>query len=339
MTPTPVTPVFGGAALGIDFQGPKEVAAVFSALKELDVTHIDTARLYGFGESESLIGQVPDISSYTVSSKWESGFAPGSATAENIVSAAKESLKRVGVKQFDIFYLHAPDRKTDFAETLKGVNEVYKLGIFRRFGVSNFRTSEVRAVYQIAKEKGYVLPTVYQGNYSAVARRTESLLFPTLRELGIAFYAYSPIAGGFLVKTRKQIEAGEGRFNDDVIGGMYKILYAKPSYLNALDIWNQIAEEEGVSKAELAYRWIGFHSKLRAEHGDAVIFGVSKLEQLKQTVGALRAGPLSDKAAKGIEEIWGLIEKDAPVDNFEVFDPDSFAKWNEELEKEAEKSK
>jgi aflatoxin B1 aldehyde reductase len=113
----------------------------------------------------------------------------------------------------DIFYIHAPDTSVALDDWVPGVQEVYKTGVFSRFGLSNFQADTVQEVYDYCKKNGYVLPTVYQGNYSAVARKQDTLLFPLLRKLGIAFYAYSPIAGGFLTKTKQQIEEGAGRFN------------------------------------------------------------------------------------------------------------------------------
>jgi aflatoxin B1 aldehyde reductase len=108
--------------------------------------------------------------------------------------------------------MHAPDDCTPLSSTLAGVNEAYKKGYFSRFGLSNYRVEDVEAVYNHCNENGYVLPTVYQGNYSPVARKQDTLLFPTLRRLKIAFYAYSPLAGGFLTKTKEQVKQGAGRF-------------------------------------------------------------------------------------------------------------------------------
>lgn len=171
-------------------------------------------------------------------------------------------------------------------------------------------------VWNHCKEHDYVLPTVYQGNYNPVARLQETVLFPTLRKLGIAFYAYSPIAGGFLTKTKQQVLDGIGRFNPDTpVGKMYRGLYAKPAYLEALAEWERAAEEEGCDRAELAYRWVSFNSDLKADLGDAIIIGASRLEQIEQTVKALKKGPLSAKACKGIEEVWETIKHEAPLDN------------------------
>ena len=157
----------------------------------------------------------------------------------------------------------------------------------------------------------------WPGNYSPVARRQEEVLFPTLKKLGIAFYAYSPIAGGFLTKTKQDILDGKGRFDPSTpLGGLYANLYAKPSYLEALGQWEAIAKEEGVTKAELAYRWVTFNSPLKREQGDAIIIGASSFEQLKQTLASVNKGPLSEKAVKGIDDLWKTIEKDAPLDNY-----------------------
>ena len=155
------------------------------------------------------------------------------------------------------------------------------------------------------------------GNYNPVARKQEELLFPTLRKLGVSFYAYSPIAGGFLTKTKQDIEDGKGRFNrHNPIGQMYHGMYAKPSFLEALAQWESIAKDEGVSRAELAYRWVTYNSPLKREYGDGIIIGASSLQQLKETLASVNAGPLSEKAVKRIGEIWKMIEHEAPLDNY-----------------------
>ena len=129
-------------------------------------------------------------------------------------------------------------------------------------------------MYDYAASKGYVLPTVFQGHYNAVARHDETALFPLLRELNIAFYAYSPLAGGFLVKDAKTLDAGggQGRWNpSNWVGKVYNEMDMKPLLLEALSEWEAIANEAGVSKSALAYRWAMYHSKLSAEHGDGII--------------------------------------------------------------------
>lgn len=109
---------------------------------------------------------------------------------DKILESVETSLKELKVSQTNIYYLHMPDRTTPLEETLEAINEAYKAGKFKKFGVSNFSPDEVEQTLQICKEKGYVKPTVYQGQYNAVVRGFEKGLFPILRENGIAFYAY-----------------------------------------------------------------------------------------------------------------------------------------------------
>lgn len=162
---------------------------------------------------------------------------------------------------------------------------------------------------------------MYHGNYNAVARRADDEIFPVLRKHNIAFYAYSPIAGGFLSKSKADLVDPKGRFGDEKhpLNSTYIGMYHRPSFLAALDAWEQIAKNEGVSRAELAYRWVVYHSKLQAELGDGIIVGARTAQQLSETVAAMGKGPLSDAAVKSIDEVWDSVKAEASLDNFEIF--------------------
>jgi aflatoxin B1 aldehyde reductase len=220
------------------------------------------------------------------------------------------------------FYLHAPDPQVPLEETLAGINDLYQAGKFNNFGLSNFNADEIKNVVRVATEHNYILPKAYQGNYSAVARHLDSDILPTLREHGIAFYAYSPIAGGFLTKTTAQLTSGskgEGRWNpQSAIGSFYHALYNKPTFLEALDKWNAISEAAEIPKAALAYRWVAFHSALDARLGDVLVIGASSLKQVEQTVAALKEGPLPQKVAEEISGLWELVRNDAVVNNYDL---------------------
>lgn len=201
--------------------------------------------------------------------------------------------------------------------SLAGINEAHKAGLFSRFGLANYPAKDVENICEHCKAHNYVLPTAYQGNYSAIARRLESELFPTLRKYGIAFYAYSPLAGGFLTKTKQDIADEKGRFvSNTTLGQLYRLTYAKPAYLEALSQWEDIAKEAGVSRAELAYRWMVYSSPLKAENGDAMIFGASSLNQAKQTLEGVGKGPLDGKVVDKVEKLWKTVEHEAPVENY-----------------------
>ncbi|KAL1799326.1 hypothetical protein ACET3X_003363 [Alternaria dauci] len=311
-----VKSIFGGASLATFgyFNTPEESAKLADVLLANGVKNIDTARAYS--GSEAVISQLEKRKEFTIDNKLPGGFGPpGGVSKENVIKDTQDSLETTKIDQFDIFYIHAPDPTVPFEETLAGINEAYKKGIFRRFGLSNFSAEQVQQVYDIAKAKGYPLPQVYQGNYNPVARHLETQLFPTLRKLGIHFYAYSPLAGSFLVKTAADLDAGAGRFNDRVLGNIYGKLYDNETMRKALLKWNEIAEKENVPKAELAYRWVAYHSALQGDE-DGIIFGASKLSQAEQTAKSLKAGKLSDEAVKAIDEIWESVKEVAPIDNY-----------------------
>ncbi|KAF2401386.1 aldehyde reductase [Trichodelitschia bisporula] len=312
--------VLGGAGINPDsgFPTPEALTDAFAVLDEFGVATIDTAQLYR--QSETIIGQTDAAAKYTIDTKAKGGFDAGNALQpDTLRSNAYNSLKTTKAKQFDIFYIHAPDVSIPPTTWLPVLDELHRDGVFRRLGLSNFKAHQVREVYDLAVEKNLVKPTVYQGNYSPVARLQETLLFPTLRELGIAFYAYSPLAGGFLTKTREALEAGgkeAGRFATGSRISLYRELYLKPAFLDALDEWARLAEAEGATKAEVAYRWVSYHSPLSSEKGDAIIIGASSLGQLKGTLEGLKRGPLKEETVKAIDVLWEKLKDEAPLDNF-----------------------
>lgn len=309
-----VQTIFGAAGVAY-FPTPEAFAQVLDTLLAHGVTNIDTARLYA--GSEVAIGAQPKRTQFTIDTKLGGGFMPGRAAASTVTEDVQDSLSQLSISQLDILYIHAPDTSIPFEETLSAIDALHKKGAFRRFGLSNFTAAQVEQIHSIASSKGYVLPSVYQGNYSPVARHLEDNLFPTLKKLGIKFYAYSPLAGGFLTKTAADLDAGKGRFNEKAVGGLYSKLYDNAPMRAALLKWNEIAEKEGVSKAELAYRWVAYHSAIAGDEANGVIFGASSLAQVEGTAGALKKGKLSVEAARGIEGIWGDVRDVAPVDNWQ----------------------
>ena len=187
-----------------------------------------------------------------------------------------------------------------------------------QFGLSNFTPEETRKIHQYAKENDKVIPTVYQGNYNPVARLYDETLFPLLRELKISFYAYSPLAGGFLVKDAATLKSGgAGRWDPkSAIGKMYHERYNKPSLIEALEEWESIAKDAGTTKAELAYRWVRYNSPLKAEYGDAIILGATSEKQLEDTLKTVEKGPLDGESVNRIDQLWGRVKAEAPTDNF-----------------------
>ncbi|ETS84621.1 hypothetical protein PFICI_02646 [Pestalotiopsis fici W106-1] len=305
----PVSVIFGGTRVGNRhlFMPGNGLEVFLDNLAAHSVTTIDTAQSYG--NSEATIGHVQAGDRFSLDTKWSpSPSEPGLpwATKDQITNSAQESIVKLGVKQVDVFFLHRPDPNTPISETLDAVNIVYKNGIFRRFGLSGFPASEVEAIHAHCIEHGYPLPAVYQGSYNPFSRSKEIALLPTLRKLGMAFYAYGPSAGGFLGKTVAQVE--EMASDSARVSATCRPYIGKPMYVEALARWNDTADAEGVSAAELAYRWVACHSALSREHGDALIIGASSPEQLEETLSGIDRGPLSDTTCAKIHEIWESIK-------------------------------
>jgi aryl-alcohol dehydrogenase-like predicted oxidoreductase len=199
-------------------------------------------------------------------------------------------------------------------ETLEGVHEAFKLGIFEHFGLSNFSSTQVQHVYDVCRDKGFVLPTVYEGLYNPVNRLPEEELFPLLRKLGIAFNAYSVLAGGFLTKTRSHIINGEGRFGKDQYRGLYSEQYNNEAFLQALNDWGAVAEQEGVTRADLAHRWMVHHSALKADLGDGILLG-GRFSQLEEMLDGIKRGPLSETAVEKIQGLWERLRPSVKYEN------------------------
>ena len=156
--------VFGGGGYnpGRAFGEPGAVEESIKIMKEYGCNTIDTAALYG--KSEELLGNARAGDQVTIDTKTRGGFGgKGHASKETILSEAQNSREMLKC-DVDIYYIHAPDADAPLEDTLAGINEVYKKGFFKRFGLSNYRAEDVEKVYNHCKEKGYPLPSVYQGS-------------------------------------------------------------------------------------------------------------------------------------------------------------------------------
>lgn len=130
--------------------------------------------------------------------------------------------------------------------------------------------------------------------------------------------AYSPMAGGFLSRTSDELihPTKGGKWDpESFVGRFYRTLFFKPSYLKFLDEWEALAEESGVSKVGLAYRWTRYHSLLRGNLGDEVIVGAGSSTQFEETVIEIEKGPLEDWVVQRIDALWEIVKEHAEVDN------------------------
>ncbi|KAF2429259.1 keto reductase [Tothia fuscella] len=295
----------------------KECASLLDVFQEHGHSEVDTARLYGFGSTEEYLAQLNwqdrGIAVGTKLSPKKIGPNPYSHKAEDLKRGVKASLDALQTKQLDLFYLHMPDRATHFAETLEAVNDLYNAGAFKRFGICNYAAWEVAQICELCESHGWKKPDIYQASYNALHRTSEPELFPCLRHYGIAFYVFSPLAGGMLSdryqRTGSEHEKGS-RFDPNAKGYYRNQYWNEPSFA-ALDVIRSATKRHGMTTSEAALRWSSHHSLLKAEHGDAIIIGASKVAHLEENLVNLEKGPLPDDVVKAFDEAWGIVKATA----------------------------
>lgn len=310
--------VFGVATFqkdGKGFHTDQQVSEVLHVLQQNGIDELDSARVYGNGESEEFLGKAPDFKSFTVSTKAHP--MARKLSRENTIAQCDESLKAMKRSSVDIYYLHAPDRSVPFEETAAAINDLYKRGSFKRFGLSNFTAEEVEQMYNICKQNNYILPCVYQGNYNPITRKNEKELFPLLRKLGMHFYAYSPLAAGFLIKTPDQIKDGEAdsRFDTSTqVGRIYAGYYCKETLFSAVKTFQASCKTLQIKPSEACFSWLLYHSQLK--EGDAIILGASSMEQLQENLHDSSGIQLKGDVVQALEDLWKAVESEAPAYHF-----------------------
>jgi aryl-alcohol dehydrogenase-like predicted oxidoreductase len=94
---------------------------------------------------------------------------------------------------------------------------------------------------------------------------------------------------------------------------MYSTVYGQPLVQASVAIVRDTAAKHGISGHAAALRWTAFHSILDGKYGDAVIFAVSKMEQLYDTLDALEAGPLPTDLAEAITAVYATVAGSEPA--------------------------
>ncbi|KAF9921271.1 hypothetical protein FBU30_008729 [Linnemannia zychae] len=295
----------------IRVRGPENVAPFLETFYAHGHIEVDTARIYCNGDTEAVLSQLP-TSHLKISTKvWP--FVPGSHNKENLPKQFRESLVALKADKVDILYLHSPDYSVDYEETVEAINELYKEGLFERFGLSNYSAWNVTQIYEICKRKGYVLPTVYQGVYNPLSRSVVTELLPCLKYYNIGFYAYNPIAGGVLSGKYKfsedEIPAG-GRYDPKTgFGKIFRDRYWNSIYFEAVQALTKVTSANNMTLLEATLRWMRHHSSLKAK--DGIIMGASSPAQLEESLTELEKGPLPDEVVQAFDDAWEHVKPNA----------------------------
>ncbi|KAI0849667.1 putative aldo/keto reductase [Daldinia vernicosa] len=287
----------------------KSIQALLDAFYNRGYRDIDTGRNYP--GSEERLGRAGAASRFIIHTKVKDGL-PGSHEPAKIEQSIKLSLEELKTPSVETMYLHVPDRQTSIEDAAKAINEGVKQGKYKRFGLSNYTEDEVQKFIDVAEEKGYAKPDLYQGHYNALVRGGEKTLFPLLRKHNISFFAYSPAAGGIFTGNAGKSTTSSRWKDDNQIGRLYSAVYGQPPVQASVDVVRAAAEKYGISGHAAALRWTTFHSILDGKYGDGVVFGVSNLDQLKKTLGALEDGPLPAELADAIGAVYATVEGSGP---------------------------
>ena len=299
------TMTFGGQ---VDAQAAREMINEFRAAGN---NHIDTAHVYCDGKTETLLGKIlaPEDRADRYLATKVNPWNDGGLRPQSVDRQFRQSLQRLESDRVDLLYLHSPDLDTPVRDTLEACWRLFEGGTFTDFGVSNYAAWQVAEIVHQCELNGWMRPSVYQGMYNALTRDVERELFPCLRNYGISFYAYNPLAGGLLTgKYKSGVNKPEtGRFAQHEA---YRGRYWKDNYFAAMEDLHRTCTELDIAPTAAALRWLVHHSSLTADAGDGIVLGASRVSQLQENMIACTQGPLPDPLLQVLDRGWDATRPD-----------------------------
>jgi aryl-alcohol dehydrogenase-like predicted oxidoreductase len=300
---------FGGIGSAPEFFGQglteDQAFSVMDAAWEAGIAHFDTADAYGGGRSEQAIGRWirsrgvrPRLTTKT--------FNPMQAGADHglkpdrIARQLRSSLDRLGIDRVDLYLAHDYDPAVPLAETLGAFEAAQAGGLVGAYGVSNFDAR------QLARALAAGAPRAIQNSYSLLARQDESAVLPLCAQRGVAYLAFSPLAGGWLTGKYRRGAPYPAGSRMTQRPEPYRELVTERTF-GALDRLEAVAAGRGTSMAGLALAWL-----LADDRVAQVVTGPGRPEHLAPVAEAVEH-PLTRQERATIEEaVAGLVPKTAP---------------------------
>jgi aryl-alcohol dehydrogenase-like predicted oxidoreductase len=248
---------------------------------DLGVNFFDTADMYASGANEKLVGKAfkGRWNEIVLATKFAVMRGPNgewlglNGQPEYIKKACEQSLLNLGTEAIDLYFMHRQDPKVEIEVIVGAMAELVKEGKVKSIGLSEVDADTIRRAHKVHPI------TALQTEYSLWSREPEQELFDVCKELGITFVSYSPLGRGFLtgaIKSRADFEAGDfrlnnPRFTDEAIA----------ENLQFVEVINQLANDKGVTKAQIALAWI-----LSQNDEITAIPGTRKIHRLEENLGA-----------------------------------------------------
>jgi aryl-alcohol dehydrogenase-like predicted oxidoreductase len=293
-------PAFFGGGLTED-----QAFGLMDAAWEAGIDWFDTADAYGGGRSERAIGRWmaargvrPRLTTKTFN-PMEAGADHG-LKPERIGRQLRSSLDRLGVDRADLYLAHDYDPDVPLAETFGAFAAAQADGLIGAYGVSNYDAAQLTA----ARAAG--APRAVQNSYSLLARRDEREVLPLCARHGLAYLAFSPLAGGWLTGKYRRGAAYPAGSRMTQRPEPYQAFVTGPTF-DALDRLEAIAASRGSSLAGLALGWL-----LAGDRVDQVVIGPGRPEHLTPVAEALR-NPVTEAERAQIEAaVAGLAGEAEP---------------------------
>ena len=302
----------GGGSRWVGSSDERSIATVRRAIEE-GVNFIDTAPVYGFGESERLLGEALQgrRDKVFLASKcglvWDDArtISP-SLSASTVRSDVAASLRRLRTDHLDLLQLHWPDHATPLEETAKALEDILRAGKAHRIGVTNFSVADAEALSRmvpiVSCQALYNLLERNPATYHAISLeyRTEKEVLPYCRDKGFAFFPYSPLFQGLLTGSftpQTRFTAEDVRSENPKLSGP-----AFERYLAAADALKLVAKGEGLSLTELSLGWLCNRPEVTS-----VICGAQDPEQIAANASASEV-VLSEAVLNRIEQIVADVD-------------------------------
>ncbi len=257
-----------------------EVQQAFNAAVESGVNFFDTAEIYGFGESEKLLGQFMKQTSQPVVIATKYFPLPWRFSASAVADTLTASLKRLQLPSVDLYQVHWPfDFFMGEEALMNALADEVQQGRIKAVGVSNYSAEKMQRAHELLAKRGVPL-AVNQMQYSLLARQIETNgVLDTAKKLGVTILAYSPLAQGLVTGkyTPENYTQPTGarrldsRFSQE---GLQKLM-------PLVNLLKEIGQKYDRTPAQVALNW------LIAQGSVVPIPGAKNASQAKQNAGAL----------------------------------------------------